>query len=103
MSQYEHNYPGASLCAKIMDMQNTLFSRLCCHGFLSLELANPIAGCHVTNESMRSQFAKGPFNAVGIGEQRATTDSEVLSGNVKLAPRSQMRCHNANFDVFSEC
>jgi len=26
-----------------------------------------------------------PFNAVGIGEQRATTDSEVLSGNVKLA------------------
>lgn len=26
-----------------------------------------------------------PFNAVGIGEQRAKTDSEVLSGNVKLA------------------
>jgi len=26
-----------------------------------------------------------PFNAVGIGEQRATTDSEVMSGNVKLA------------------
>eukprot|EP00933_Yihiella_yeosuensis_P080799 TRINITY_DN94294_c0_g1_i1.p1 TRINITY_DN94294_c0_g1~~TRINITY_DN94294_c0_g1_i1.p1 ORF type:complete len:366 (+),score=79.61 TRINITY_DN94294_c0_g1_i1:66-1163(+) len=26
-----------------------------------------------------------PFNAVGIGEQRATTDSEVFSGNVKLA------------------
>mmetsp|Transcript_86903 Transcript_86903/g.243498 ORF Transcript_86903/g.243498 Transcript_86903/m.243498 type:complete len:370 (+) Transcript_86903:61-1170(+) len=26
-----------------------------------------------------------PFNAVGIGEQRAATDSEVLSGNVKLA------------------
>merc|ERR1711933_369448 len=26
-----------------------------------------------------------PFNAVGIGEQRAMTDSEVLSGNVKLA------------------
>merc|ERR1712113_381726 len=26
-----------------------------------------------------------PFNAVGIGEQRATVDSEVLSGNVKLA------------------
>ncbi|CAE8672406.1 unnamed protein product [Polarella glacialis] len=26
-----------------------------------------------------------PFNAVGIGEQRAATDSEVMSGNVKLA------------------
>lgn len=26
-----------------------------------------------------------PFNAVGIGEQRATTDSDVMSGNVKLA------------------
>eukprot|EP00928_Gymnodinium_smaydae_P053257 TRINITY_DN37293_c0_g1_i1.p1 TRINITY_DN37293_c0_g1~~TRINITY_DN37293_c0_g1_i1.p1 ORF type:complete len:400 (+),score=92.79 TRINITY_DN37293_c0_g1_i1:96-1202(+) len=26
-----------------------------------------------------------PFNAVGIGEQRAMTDSEVMSGNVKLA------------------
>merc|ERR1711933_512291 len=26
-----------------------------------------------------------PFNAVGVGEQRAQTDSEVLSGNVKLA------------------
>jgi len=26
-----------------------------------------------------------PFNAVGIGEQRATVDSEVMSGNVKLA------------------
>lgn len=26
-----------------------------------------------------------PFNAVGIGEQRAKTDAEVLSGNVKLA------------------
>merc|ERR1712232_570733 len=26
-----------------------------------------------------------PFNAVGIGEQRAKTDSEVMSGNVKLA------------------
>mmetsp|Transcript_165254 Transcript_165254/g.530397 ORF Transcript_165254/g.530397 Transcript_165254/m.530397 type:complete len:372 (-) Transcript_165254:146-1261(-) len=26
-----------------------------------------------------------PFNAVGIGEQRAQTDSEVMSGNVKLA------------------
>jgi nucleoside-diphosphate-sugar epimerase len=26
-----------------------------------------------------------PFNAVGIGEQRAATDSDVMSGNVKLA------------------
>jgi len=26
-----------------------------------------------------------PFNAVGIGEQRAQTDSDVMSGNVKLA------------------
>lgn len=26
-----------------------------------------------------------PFNAVGVGEQRAKTDSEVFSGNVKLA------------------
>jgi len=26
-----------------------------------------------------------PFNAVGIGEQRASLDSEVMSGNVKLA------------------
>lgn len=26
-----------------------------------------------------------PFNAVGIGEQRAMTDSDVMSGNVKLA------------------
>jgi len=26
-----------------------------------------------------------PFNAVGVGEQRAKTDSEVMSGNVKLA------------------
>merc|ERR1712113_879380 len=26
-----------------------------------------------------------PFNAVGIGEQRAQTDSEVFSGNIKLA------------------
>lgn len=26
-----------------------------------------------------------PFNAVGIGEQRATVDSDVMSGNVKLA------------------
>ena len=32
------------------------------------------------------RFASGPFNAVGIGEQRAATDAEVLSGNVKLVP-----------------
>eukprot|EP00440_Ansanella_granifera_P068980 gb/GFBE01074828.1/.p1 GENE.gb/GFBE01074828.1/~~gb/GFBE01074828.1/.p1 ORF type:complete len:364 (+),score=101.33 gb/GFBE01074828.1/:1-1092(+) len=74
----------------------------CCDSFPSKE--SDLKGCPPPQSTYGFQklaceyFAKGaweqhklpytiirPFNAVGIGEQRAQTDSEVMSGNVKLA------------------
>ncbi|OLQ03804.1 hypothetical protein AK812_SmicGene13211 [Symbiodinium microadriaticum] len=46
------------------------------------KLAEPTPDAFAVKSKRKEE---GPFNAVGIGEQRATTDSEVLSGNVKLA------------------